>query len=165
MSRPKKNDKENLVIPDYKIKPLKQFFRPYFSPRLNSWEMDWIQTPIQNWETNPETGEVIPADKLTRQYFGCINLNTRYFYMIPLKPGDTYSMANTIKCLKEIQADLQNKFGPDAKINNLRGDGEKEFGKVDSGKEVSYIRKAESIDMITHYLIGSEMTRFARDEG
>jgi hypothetical protein len=105
-----KIDDEKLDIPDYKIKPLKQFFRSYFSPRINSWEMDWIQTTIQNWATNPETGEVIPAGKLTRQYFGCINLNTRYFYMIPLEPGETYSMANTIKCLKIIQADLQDKL-------------------------------------------------------
>jgi hypothetical protein len=65
MSRPKKNVDEDLVIPDYKIKPLKQFFKPYFSQKLNSWEMDWIQTAIQNWETNPETGEVFPAGKLS----------------------------------------------------------------------------------------------------
>jgi hypothetical protein len=115
--------------------------------------------------TNPETGEVTPGGKQTRQYFGCINLNTRYFYMIPLERGETYSMANTIMCLKVIQADLQNKFGPGAKIKNLRGDGAKEFGAIDTGKEVTYNRKTESIDMITHHLIGSDMTRYARDEG
>jgi hypothetical protein len=72
MSRPKKIDDKKLVIPDYKIKPLKQFFRPYFSPKTNSREMDWISTTIQNWVINPETGEVTPGGKQTRQYFGCI---------------------------------------------------------------------------------------------
>jgi hypothetical protein len=31
----------NVKIPDYQLKPLKKFYRPYFSPRFNSYEMDY----------------------------------------------------------------------------------------------------------------------------
>jgi hypothetical protein len=27
---------------DYKVKPLKQYERPYFSPKLGSWEIDIV---------------------------------------------------------------------------------------------------------------------------
>jgi hypothetical protein len=40
MSGPKKIDDEKLVIPDYKIKPLEQFFRPYFLPKTKSWKIN-----------------------------------------------------------------------------------------------------------------------------
>jgi hypothetical protein len=74
-------------------------------------------------------------------------------------------MANTIRCLKIIQADLQNKFGPDAKKKHLRGDGAKEFGVIDTGKKVTYNKKTESIYIITYHLMGSDIARYARDEG
>jgi hypothetical protein len=45
--------------------------------------------------------------------------------MIPLETGEIYSMTNIITCLKIIQVDLQDKFGPDAKIRHPRGDLEK----------------------------------------
>jgi hypothetical protein len=66
MSRPKKIDDEKLAIPEYKIKPLKQFIKPYVSPKTNSWEINWVSSIIKNWVTNPKTKKVTPKGKHTR---------------------------------------------------------------------------------------------------
>jgi hypothetical protein len=32
----------DVKIKDYKLKPLRKLFRPYFSPNFNSYEMDYV---------------------------------------------------------------------------------------------------------------------------
>jgi hypothetical protein len=50
-----------LKIKDYKLKPLKKFQRPYFSPRTGSYEIDYAEARIDRWK---------------RWYFVCNNINT-----------------------------------------------------------------------------------------
>jgi hypothetical protein len=53
-------------IKDYKLKPLKKFKHPYFSPRTGSYEIDYTEVYNDRW---------------TRWYFVCININTKYLMM------------------------------------------------------------------------------------
>jgi hypothetical protein len=101
-----------MKLRDYKIKPLHQFYRPYFSPYTNSYEIDWI-TAAQN--------------NNTRLYFACININTKYLYMKGLDTSATYTSEATYNCIKEIQEDLIAQFGNEAKIKRIRADGAREF--------------------------------------
>jgi hypothetical protein len=57
------------------------------------------------------------------------------------------------------------KFGVKSKIKYIRCDSAKEFGKVDSGMKLLKERPYESVDMITHYLIGNKITKYAEREG
>jgi hypothetical protein len=64
------NDKIPDKIKDYRIGPLKKFQRPYFSPRVVSYEMDYTVARFDNW---------------LRWYFVCININTKYLMLYPLR--------------------------------------------------------------------------------
>jgi hypothetical protein len=41
-----------IKIPDYKLKPLTKFERPYFSPNVDNYEMDWILSGNKNLFVN-----------------------------------------------------------------------------------------------------------------
>jgi hypothetical protein len=57
-------------VKDYKLKPLKKFFRPYFSPRIRYCEIDYALARDAKW---------------IRWYFVYININTKYLIMHPLE--------------------------------------------------------------------------------
>jgi hypothetical protein len=143
-------------IRDYKIKPLQQFYRPYFSPFPNSYEMDWM--------------EVTNSESKTRQYFACINLNTKYLYILPQDIGVTYKLEVTLKCLQYIQDNLISKFGPRAKIKYLRADGAKEFGTLvtEAEKPTPFSQKIYTKPRITlgyNTFVSNPLTVWLKKEG
>lgn len=94
-------------IEDFKIKPLKKLFRPYFSPTQNSYEIDYVfaQHPILN--TTLQT------------YLFCININTKYLIVFPTKDR---SATETLRCLNQLVNDYT--------IASIRGDKEPAFESV-----------------------------------
>ncbi|KAA6380708.1 MAG: hypothetical protein EZS28_023764 [Streblomastix strix] len=58
-------------IKDNKVKPLNKLQRPYFSPKLGSWEIDLV------FGVNPVT-------RRRQHYLFAININTKYLVVIPL---------------------------------------------------------------------------------
>ncbi|KAA6392918.1 MAG: hypothetical protein EZS28_011552 [Streblomastix strix] len=102
-----KINKEKISIPtqikDIKVKPLSKLQRPYFSPKIGSWEIDII------FGTNPLT-------RRTRLYLFAININTKYLVVIPMKDKSSDQLKIALKKLmKQVY------------VNNIRGDGETGF--------------------------------------
>ncbi|KAA6371512.1 MAG: hypothetical protein EZS28_032961 [Streblomastix strix] len=60
-----------IQIKDIKVKPLSKLQRPYFSPKLGSWEIDLV------FGINPVT-------QRRQHYLFAININTKYLVVIPL---------------------------------------------------------------------------------
>ncbi|KAA6371288.1 MAG: hypothetical protein EZS28_033185 [Streblomastix strix] len=99
-----KINKEKITIPtqikDIQVKPLSNLQRPYFSPKIGSWEIDIIVG------INPSTGR-------TRLYLFAININTKYLVVIPMKDKSSDQLKIALKKLmKQVY------------VNNIRGDGE-----------------------------------------
>jgi hypothetical protein len=57
------------TIKDYRLKPLKNFQRPYFSSRIGSYEIDYAEAR---------------SGGQSRWYFVSININTKYLMMYSL---------------------------------------------------------------------------------
>ncbi|KAA6378809.1 MAG: hypothetical protein EZS28_025665 [Streblomastix strix] len=100
-------NKEKITIPtqikDIQVKPLSKLQRPYFSPKIGSWEIDII------FGTNPLT-------RRTRLYLFAININTKYLVVIPMKDKSSEQLKIALKKLiKQVY------------VNNIRGDGETGF--------------------------------------
>jgi hypothetical protein len=83
-------------VPDYKLKPLKQFFRPYFSPNFNCWEID-----------------IGFFNK--KSYLFAININTKYLIVFPIERKKPNSY--TIRMLLEKLISL-------VEVDEIRGDGD-----------------------------------------
>jgi hypothetical protein len=58
------------TIPDYQLKPLQKLQRPYFSPKLGSWEVDIVYAPHPTFKNQ------------ATYYLFCININTKYLVVI-----------------------------------------------------------------------------------
>jgi hypothetical protein len=128
-----------IPIKDYHYKPLKKFYRPYFSPRTNSYECDYATTgKIYNFNGTQ-----------FRWWFVCININTKFLYMLPLEVNENLSMEKTFLCLSAIQETL----APHAKIKSIRADGGSEFGFLMKGKQEKIPRPGEKLHQ--HVLIGN----------
>ncbi|KAA6358049.1 MAG: hypothetical protein EZS28_046424, partial [Streblomastix strix] len=69
----KSPDKIQDIPPDYQIKPLSKLNRPYFSPKLGSWEIDLVFSMNER---------IIRANQI---YLFCININTKYLVVFPLR--------------------------------------------------------------------------------
>jgi hypothetical protein len=107
-------------IPDYKAKTLKnKFQRPYFSPKINSYEMDYVSSG--KFKINDEVR--------FRHYLGVININTKYLFMIPLELNTNETLLITYEIIKQINEDLR-ALNKNMEINNIRGDGDKKFGSI-----------------------------------
>jgi hypothetical protein len=100
-------------VPDYRLKPLKKFQRPYFSPQRDSYEMDYV---IQTYGGH------------RKNYLFCINLNTRYLMAYSLELDETSTTEGTRRLLEEMNAELAVNFGGKRFIKHLRGDGDSAFG-------------------------------------
>jgi hypothetical protein len=61
-------------IEDYKLKPLRKLFRPYFSPNFNSYEMDYT---LSNF--------LINTTKVYKHYSILINFNTKFIFGVPIQ--------------------------------------------------------------------------------
>jgi hypothetical protein len=49
-----KDLKKDIYVPDKKLTPLKKYFRPYFSPHLHSWEIDYMHSGYFTFGTKTE---------------------------------------------------------------------------------------------------------------
>jgi hypothetical protein len=104
-------------VPDYQLKPLLRFQRPYFSPHFNSYEMDYVNTG-KFYDTNNRVQ--------LQNYLFVININTKYLISIPLPVRAAPSIDRTIQALTQAFAKLLPK-----KIDSLRGDADTAFGSTD----------------------------------
>jgi hypothetical protein len=104
-------------VPDYQVKPLLRFQRPYFSPHFNSYEMDYVNTGKFFDERNKTK---------VQNYLFVININTKYLISIPLPMGAAPSIERTMEALSQVFEKLLPK-----KIDSLRGDGDTAFGRTD----------------------------------
>jgi hypothetical protein len=112
-------------IKDYRIKPLQKFYRPYFSPHTDSYEIDYVFGGKINM-TNEETGE---KEIVNQYYFACININSKYLFMIPLPMGENRKLINTFNAVSRIK-DLIEAMNPEATIKHIRGDADSAFGRI-----------------------------------
>ena len=106
------------IFPDVKFKfePLdkqpkklkKELSRPSFAPNPYSWEIDHLQ-----------------LNKECVTYLFCLNINTRYLYVIAVNNKSTQETRNAIKTL--INKERTNFRHP---VKNIRGDGDKGFGSI-----------------------------------
>ncbi|KAA6361449.1 MAG: hypothetical protein EZS28_043024, partial [Streblomastix strix] len=100
----KSPDKIQDTPPDYQIKPLSKLNRPYFSPKLGSWEIDLVFSMDER---------IIRANQI---YLFCININTKYLVVFPLRDKSASQIKNALQILVK-----------NYHVTNIRGDGEKGF--------------------------------------
>ncbi|GHU19219.1 hypothetical protein FACS189472_08690 [Alphaproteobacteria bacterium] len=104
-------------IPDVKMKPLKKFYRPSFSPHMNSWIID------------------IAFYKNTKPYLFIINENTRYLIVYALK---SKSADDIYDGLEDFINMYTNRYIGETFVKNpirnpiyIKGDGEKGFAAIE----------------------------------
>ncbi|KAA6382895.1 MAG: hypothetical protein EZS28_021577 [Streblomastix strix] len=85
-------------IKDYKLKPLKQFYRPYFSKSLGSWEIDIVFDGKQD-------------------YLFCININTKFLVVYEIK---NKTQTEILRCLDQLIKQQH--------VTNIRSDGDSAIG-------------------------------------
>ncbi|KAA6380578.1 MAG: hypothetical protein EZS28_023896 [Streblomastix strix] len=100
----KSPDKIQDIPPDYQIKPLSKLNRPYFSPKLGTWEIDLVFSMNER---------IIRANQI---YLFCININTKYLVVFPLRDKSAGQIKNALQILVK-----------NYHVTNIRGDGEKGF--------------------------------------
>jgi hypothetical protein len=69
---------------DKYLPPQKRYDRPSFSPYLNSWVIDLVMT-----------------DRANLHYFGCINVNTKYMFMLPIRDKSTRQIERALDFIRE----------------------------------------------------------------
>ena len=99
------NIPEKPQVDDFKVKPLKKFFRPIYSPYTNSWEVD--------------LGFIEGSKQIGYLFF--INENTRYLYAWP-------TFAKNMETLADGFLNFLQHFGN--RSCRLKGDGEKAFAGI-----------------------------------
>jgi hypothetical protein len=87
------------------INSFAKYQRPYFSPKFNSWEMDFFSEGYNNKEINR---------RIEREYLIFVNINTKF---VKLYPVDLH-VPRTQKFVVDSLKDLISKY----KVNNLRSD-------------------------------------------
>ncbi|KAA6375461.1 MAG: hypothetical protein EZS28_029013 [Streblomastix strix] len=92
------------IPPDYQIMPLSKQNRSQFSPKLGSWEIDLVFSMNEC---------IIRANQI---YLFCININTKYLVVFPLRDKSAGQIKNTLQILVK-----------NYHVTNIRGDGEKGF--------------------------------------
>ncbi|KAA6358699.1 MAG: hypothetical protein EZS28_045774, partial [Streblomastix strix] len=120
-------------IKDIKVKPLSKLQRPYFSPKLGSWEIDLV------FGVNPVT-------RRRQHYLFAININTKYLVVIPLildEKNATFILAALKKLINQVY------------VNNIRDDGE-------TGFKANIIRQFCEDNRISLYFTGSPFTQHNR---
>jgi hypothetical protein len=139
-------------VEDYKLKPLSKFFRPYFSPSFNSYEMDYA---ISNFLINNE--------KIYKYYLILININTQFLFAVPIKNNITPSIEISRIIIENINDHLK-LISPTLKINNIRADGDSKFGKIiedkDGPKAVKLGRMIYKRNSFLEYLESENITLY-----
>jgi hypothetical protein len=123
------------TVQDYRLKPLKAFYRPYFSPHFNTWEIDLV---------------FFAKDKL---YLFAINVNTKFLLVYPIRNKNTYSIIDVLNNMVRV-----------VEIDEIRGDGEKAWAMKDGRnmKAVGSIDKWCKDREIRTYFTNSSFTNHNR---
>ncbi|KAA6391272.1 MAG: hypothetical protein EZS28_013199 [Streblomastix strix] len=100
----KSPDKIQDIPPDYQIKPLSKLNRPYFSTKLGLWEIDLVFSMDER---------IFRANQI---YLFCININTKYLVVFPLRDKSAGQIKNALQIL------VKNHH-----VTNIKSDGEKGF--------------------------------------
>jgi hypothetical protein len=123
---------KNTIVPkDKRIPPLKKFYRPYFSPKFDSWEVDFFSSGVFHDENSGE--------RLFRNYLAFMNINTKFLKIFPLHKNEAGSAEFATFCLKELRKSYR--------VNNIRGDDDFAF----SGAFLRYLKD----NHIRYYFNGS----------
>jgi hypothetical protein len=111
-------------LKDYRIKPLKRFYRPYFSPYRNSYEIDHIYA-----------GSIFKNNRLVKKwYLGCININTRYLFM---EFVENLTQLTVLSVLQRIKDSIEKMTNNESTIRHIRADGSKSFGSDVKDEEIN----------------------------
>jgi hypothetical protein len=94
-------------IEDYKLKPLRKLFRPYYSPNFNSYEMGYA---LSNFSIN--------HIKMYKYYLILKNINTKFLFPVPIQNNTTPSIEITRIIIKDINNYLAS-LNPNLKINDI----------------------------------------------
>lgn len=97
-----------VMIPDFKLKSLKPLYRPTYSHEPYCWEIDilFINHPYK--------------DIILQQYLVCINVNTRFLNVFPIKNKSKDEIQKALALL------IKNNT-----VKSIKGDGEKSFASKD----------------------------------
>ena len=117
-------------VPDFKVKPLKKFFRPSFSPYTNSWIVDIA----------------FIVGSRTFGYLFFINENTRFLFCWP-------QVGKTIPAIAVGLSEFLNRFGH--KPCRIKGDGESGFAGI-ANRMSGKMEFQRSDDRITRELCSNE---------
>jgi hypothetical protein len=116
-------------VRDYRLKTQEKYFRPYFSPFFDSYEMDYANTGKY------ALGAYGFKAYDSRAYLFVININTKYLIVEPLPQGKSPSIDETVAALERVFEKLERLFrnspyrlDGETYINNLRADADRAFG-------------------------------------
>ncbi|KAA6395329.1 MAG: hypothetical protein EZS28_009144 [Streblomastix strix] len=152
----KSPDKIQEIPPDYQIKPLSKLSRPYFSPKLGSWEIDLVFSMDER---------IIRANQI---YLFCININTKYLVVFPVRDKSASQIKNALQIIVK-----------NYHVTNIGGDGEKGFigsilksfcqeHKITSfftdSKFTNHNRVVQSVIRTIRYAFGDDSQKFADNE-
>jgi hypothetical protein len=134
------DDPENpSYIKDYKLKALRKYYRPYFSPKYDSYEMDYMKVNIDdNEDDTPDTFSI--------KYLFVININTKYLLVEPVY--NNISIYETCKALYKITERLK----PHT-INNLRADADTGYGmsRIQTNIDVRQLKPHDPVELLIEY--------------
>jgi hypothetical protein len=128
-------------VKDFKLKPLQQLQRPYFSPVFDSYEMDYVNTGTFFDEENQSK---------MQNYLFVININTKFLISVPLPMGASPSVELTIQALQV----AFNKLAP-SRIENVRGDADTAFGRTDFNKDLTQLEidnRKRALQLLLNFL-------------
>jgi hypothetical protein len=100
---PRKQPRRNATINTFA-----KFQRPYFSPKFNSWEMDFFS------EGYNEIDQYKNKTRIERYYLIFININTKFVKLYPFDLHEQRTQKVTVDFLKDLISNY--------KVNNLRSD-------------------------------------------
>jgi hypothetical protein len=99
-------------ILDKKLPPLKIFYRPYFSPKRGSCEIDYMHSGTFTFGRNSHF----------RFYLVCMNINTKYAVVFPMNLNEHYDTQFSLWCIKKLMNN--------AIVTNIRADDNMSFSHV-----------------------------------
>jgi hypothetical protein len=112
-------------LKDFRVKPLQRFFKPYFSPHTDSYEIEYVYGGRMEAH-DAETGCLSYED---RNYFMCININTKYLLVRALPMGANRRLNHSMAAISQIITEIK-MMNPNQTIKHIREDADLAFGKI-----------------------------------
>jgi hypothetical protein len=95
--------------------------------------MDYAASSRTQWVPNDDVRKPFIQVEQIRYYFVIININTRYLFILPLNIKESMTPGTTVQNLRLVLRALEERFGEDSLIDNIRVDVGPEFGRMGSG--------------------------------